>query len=57
MTIEVAVLVFLGNVVLFWLWSRNLVPWLRELMREARGQCPHCGYGESADQPEMRRVL
>ncbi len=43
MTIETAVLVFLGNAVLFWLWSCSLVPWVREIMRESRGRCPHCG--------------
>ncbi len=44
MTIETAVLVFLGNAVLFWLWTRNLLPWVREIMRESRGRCPYCGH-------------
>ena len=44
MTIETAVLVFLGNAVLFWFWTRNLVPWVREIMRESRGRCPYCGH-------------
>ena len=45
MTTETAVLVFLGNAVLFWLWSSSLVPWVREILRETRGRCPHCGHG------------
>ncbi len=43
MTIESAVLVFVGNAVLFWLWTRHLVPWVRESTRESRGRCPNCG--------------
>jgi len=44
MRLETAVLVFLGNVLLFWLWLRHLLPWVREIAREARGRCPHCGH-------------
>ena len=38
-----AILLFVGNVLLFWLWANHLLPLLRELMRSERGKCPRCG--------------
>ena len=55
MTSETSVLVFRGNAVLFWLWTRNLVPWVREILRESRGPCPHCGHEQG--EPITHRAL
>jgi hypothetical protein len=40
---ELAVLLFIGNAILFWLWASYLVPLLQSKVRDARGSCPHCG--------------
>jgi len=41
---ELGVLLFLGNVALFWLWSSHLLPLLRASLRDVREPCPHCGH-------------
>jgi len=43
MPYELAVLLFVGNAILFWLWSAHLLPLFQSVLRDSRGQCPHCG--------------
>lgn len=43
MSNELAVLLFVGNAVLFWLWCSHLIPFLQSKLHQAQGPCPHCG--------------